>query len=143
VLGELAYAYVVGRVDMSYAVAFLARYSSAPDRCHNCASTFDTLSIGESYTGDKRRATFDLPVTSRSCLSTTKLSDLLELVRRIACGDFENLSIDNKDLSDFLKLSNLLELVRRVACHCHAHPSIGDWPIILPRRRCYSLQFEA
>jgi hypothetical protein len=32
VLGELTQAYVVGRVDISYAVALLAHYSSAPDR---------------------------------------------------------------------------------------------------------------
>jgi hypothetical protein len=37
VLGELAYAYVVGRVDISYAVTLLARSSSAPDRCHHLA----------------------------------------------------------------------------------------------------------
>jgi hypothetical protein len=36
VLGELTYAYVVGRVDTSYAVTLLARYSS--DRCHYLAS---------------------------------------------------------------------------------------------------------
>jgi hypothetical protein len=34
VLGELTYAYVVGSVDISYAVTLLARYSSTPDRCH-------------------------------------------------------------------------------------------------------------
>jgi hypothetical protein len=37
VLGEFTYAYVVGRVDISYAVTLLARYSSAPDRCHYLA----------------------------------------------------------------------------------------------------------
>jgi hypothetical protein len=37
VLGELTYAYVVGRVDISYSVTLLARYSSAPDRCHYLA----------------------------------------------------------------------------------------------------------
>jgi hypothetical protein len=37
VLGELTYAYVVGRVDISYAVTLLARYSSTPDRCHYLA----------------------------------------------------------------------------------------------------------
>jgi hypothetical protein len=34
VLGELTYAYAGGRVVISYAVTLLARYSSAPDRCH-------------------------------------------------------------------------------------------------------------
>jgi hypothetical protein len=33
VLGEFTHAYVVGRVDISYAVTLLAHYLSAPDRC--------------------------------------------------------------------------------------------------------------
>jgi hypothetical protein len=37
VLRELTYAYVVGRVDIIYAVTLLARYSSTPDRCHYLA----------------------------------------------------------------------------------------------------------
>jgi hypothetical protein len=74
VYGELTYAYVVGRIDISYAVTLLVRYSSAPDRCilpsSGCANTFDVLSIGDFCTGDKHRATFYLSMTSRSCLST-------------------------------------------------------------------------
>ena len=31
VLGELTYAFAVGRVDISYAITLVARYSSAPD----------------------------------------------------------------------------------------------------------------
>jgi hypothetical protein len=78
VLGELTYAYVVGRVDISHAVALLARYSSAPYRCHYlalkaCTGTFDALSFREYYTGDKHCVTFYLPVTARSCLSTTNI----------------------------------------------------------------------
>jgi hypothetical protein len=37
VLGDLTYAYVVERVDISYAVTLLARYSSTPNRIHYLA----------------------------------------------------------------------------------------------------------
>jgi hypothetical protein len=56
VAGELTYAYVVGSLGISYAVTPLLE-----------------LSIGESYTGDKHRVTFYLPMTSRPCLSTTNI----------------------------------------------------------------------
>jgi hypothetical protein len=36
-LGELPFMYVLGRVDISYEVTFLARYSSVSDRCHYLA----------------------------------------------------------------------------------------------------------
>jgi hypothetical protein len=92
VLGELTYAYVVGRVDISYAVTLLARYSSAPDRCHYlalkrlCKYLRRTIDWGILYW---RQAPCEL----------------------LPAGDFKTLSVDNKDLPAFPKFSNLLELV--------------------------------
>jgi hypothetical protein len=62
VAGELMYAYVVGRLDISYAVTLLE------------------LSMGESYTGDKHRVTFSLPGTSRPCLSAKKIYPIPEVL---------------------------------------------------------------
>jgi hypothetical protein len=83
---------MVGHVDISYAVTILARYSSAPDRCH--------------YLALKRlckhlRRTIDWGI--RYWLQAP--CDLLPT------GDFKILSIDNKDLPEFPKFSSLLELV--------------------------------
>jgi hypothetical protein len=71
VLGELTYAYVVGRVDISsYAITILARYLSTPDRCHDlalkrlCKYLRRTIDGGILY----YRVTFYPPVTSRSHL---------------------------------------------------------------------------
>jgi hypothetical protein len=114
VLVELTYAYVVGRVDISYAVTLLARYSSAPDRCH--------------YLALKRLCKFRRRTIDWGILSA---------------GDFKTLSIDNKDLPEFPKFSNLMKLVGyvrlRVKCRRPTYSSIGDWPIILPLRRCCRL----
>lgn len=90
VLEEVIYTYVVGSV---------------------CAGTFGTLSSGESYTGDKHRATFYLPAILRPRLSTTKIYHC--------------------------------ELYRRVECHRPALSLIGDWHILLPRRRRHCLEVEA
>jgi hypothetical protein len=92
VLGELTYAYVVGRVDISYIVTLLARYSSAPDRCHYfalkrlCKYLRRTIDWGIQYW---RQAPCDL----------------------LPAGDFNILSVDNKALPEFPKFSSLLELV--------------------------------
>jgi hypothetical protein len=92
VLGELTYAYVVGRLDISYAVTLLARYSFTPNRCpylalkRLCKDLRRTIDWGIPYW---RQAPCDL----------------------LPAGDFKNLSVDNKDLHEFPKFSNLLEVV--------------------------------
>ncbi len=123
--GELiyAYAYMLGRVDISDAVSLLARYSSAPDRCHSlglkclCKYLRRNIEWGILYW---RQAPCYLPVTSRPSLSTTKIYRF----------------------SEVLESPGACVLLRRVACHRPAHSSIGDWPILLPRRRCYRVQVE-
>jgi hypothetical protein len=91
------YAYVVGRMDIIYAVTLHtcyshACYSSAPDRCHYlalkrlCKYLQHTIDWAILYWG---QAPGDL-------LST---------------GDFKILSVDNKDLPGFPKFSSFLELV--------------------------------
>jgi hypothetical protein len=86
-LGELTYAYVVGRVEIHYVVTLLIRYSSAISPSSACASTFDALSMGGSLYW--RQAPCDL----------------------LPAGDFKTLSIDNRDFPEFPKFFSLLELV--------------------------------
>jgi hypothetical protein len=92
VLGEHTYAYVVGRVDISYAVTLLARYSSTSDRCH--------------YLALKRLCKY-----LRRTIDWGILYWRQEPCDLLPAGDFKILSIDNKDLPEFPKFSSLLELV--------------------------------
>jgi hypothetical protein len=82
VLGELTHAYVVGRVDISYAVTFLARYASAPDRCH--------------YLAPKRLCKYPRRTIDWRILYLRK-----EPCDLLPAGDFKTLSVDNKDLPEF------------------------------------------
>jgi hypothetical protein len=91
-LGEVTYVYVVGRVDISYAYPLLARYSSAPDRCH-------------------------YPALYRLCKYLRRTIDWGIVYLRLApcdllrTGGFKILSMYNKDLPEFPKFSSLSELV--------------------------------
>jgi hypothetical protein len=92
VLGELTYAYVVGRVDISYDVTFLARYASAPDRCH--------------YLALKRLCKYLRRTIDWGILYWRKEPCLL-----LPTGDFKIVPLDNKDLPEFPKFTDLCELV--------------------------------
>jgi hypothetical protein len=84
---------VVGRVDISYAVTLVARYSSAPDRCH--------------YLALKRLCKY-----LRHTIDWVILYWRQEPCDLLPAGDFKTLSVDNKDLPEFPKFSSsLLELV--------------------------------